>query len=141
MLLIDYGFPAREFYHPQREQGSLICHYRHRTHYDPFWWPGLSDITAHVDFSALHDEAQACGLDLLGYTSQAHFLLGCGLLEHFAAETPGGVLDRARQAQAVQQLVSEAEMGELFKVIAFGRGAGDDPPLGFSSRDRSAMLD
>jgi SAM-dependent MidA family methyltransferase len=140
MLLIDYGFPARELYHPQRDQGSLICHYRHRTHHDPFWWPGLSDITTHVDFSALNDEARASGLDLLGYTSQAHFLLGCGLLEHFAAETPDSVLERARQAQALQQLVSEAEMGELFKVIAFGRAMEGDPPIGFSARDRSATL-
>jgi SAM-dependent MidA family methyltransferase len=139
LLLIDYGFPAREFYHPQRRTGTLNCHYRHRSHADPFWWPGLCDVTAHVDFSLLLERSREIQLELLGYTSQAQFLLACGLLEQFERALPAGSLDRARSAQAVQQLVSEAEMGELFKVIAFGRGLSGAGP-GFSLRDRSAAL-
>jgi SAM-dependent MidA family methyltransferase len=140
MLIIDYGFPSREFFHPQRRAGTLNCHYRHHAHDDPFWWPGLCDITAHVDFSAVSEAALASGLELLGYTSQAHFLLGCGLAEHFSARVPDEPLARARAAQAIQQLVSEAEMGELFKVIAFGRGLDDSVQKGLAGRDRSAML-
>jgi SAM-dependent MidA family methyltransferase len=140
MLIIDYGFPCREFFHPQRRAGTLNCHYRHRAHADPFWWPGLCDITAHVDFSAVSEAALASGLELLGYTSQAHFLLGCGLAEHFSDWVPDEVLARAQAAQAIQQLVSEAEMGELFKVIAFGRGLDELATRWLAGRDRSASL-
>lgn len=139
MLLIDYGFPRAEYYHPQRSQGTLNCHYRHRSHADPLWMPGLCDITAHVDFSHVRDEARAQGLACLGYTSQANFLLACGLPEIFARLQPDDPLERARLAQAVQSLVSEAEMGELFKVIAFGRGV-TAPARGFSLRDRQSAL-
>lgn len=139
MLIIDYGFPCREYFHPQRRSGTLNCHYRHRAHDDPFWWPGLCDITAHVDFSAVSEAALGTGLDLLGYTSQAHFLLGCGLAEHFSTWVPDEPIARAWAAQAIQQLVSEAEMGELFKVIAFGRGLGESA-RGLAGRDRSAWL-
>ena len=121
LLLLDYGFPAAEYYHPQRSQGTLMCHYRHRSHADPFFVPGLQDISAHVDFSAVADAAAAGGAELLGYTSQAHFLLNCGLLDKLAALPQTRGLDQARQSQAVQTLVSEAEMGELFKVLALGR--------------------
>lgn len=140
LLIIDYGFPTREFFHPQRRSGSLNCHYRHRSHDDPFWWPGLCDITAHVDFGAVHDAARAAGLALLGYTSQAQFLLGCGLIELFSEWVPDCAVARARAAQGLQQLVSEAEMGELFKVIAFGRGLPDSAEIGLAGRDRSAAL-
>ena len=121
MLLVDYGFPAREFYHPQRSGGTLACHYRHRVHHDPLRYPGLQDITVHVDFTALARRADRAGLETLGYTSQANFLLNAGLLDGLAGMPRDGG-EYLRQSQAVQRLVSEAEMGELFKVIAFGRG-------------------
>jgi len=133
LLAIDYGFPRREYYHPQRLMGTLMCHYRHRAHADPLWLPGLNDITAHVDFTAMADAAHAAGLDVLGYTTQAHFLLNCGLLEQLGA---GHSLQRANQAQ---RLLSEAEMGELFKVLAVGRGIAE-PLLGFARGDRTARL-
>ena len=131
-LLVDYGFPARELYHPQRLMGTLMCHFRHRAHADPLWWPGLNDITAHVDFSAMAAAADEAGLDVLGYTSQAHFLLNCGLLS---------LLQEAPLAERVmaQKLVTEHEMGELFKVIGLAKGCRFDP-VGFASGDRTHRL-
>jgi SAM-dependent MidA family methyltransferase len=132
-LLIDYGFPRREYYHPQRAMGTLMCHYRHHSHAEPLWLPGLNDITAHVDFTAVADAAHGAGLDVLGYTAQAHLLLNCGLLDLVQQQhTP-------RRAGEAQRLVSEAEMGELFKVLAVGRGI-DVPLLGFSRGDRLHTL-
>ena len=119
VMLLDYGFAAPEYYHPQRNQGTLMCHYRHRSHADPFLWPGLSDITAHVDFTALARAATAEGFSLVGYTSMAAFLLNAGLLDELADLPREPESFWFAQAQAVQQLISEAEMGELFKVIAF----------------------
>ena len=119
VMLLDYGFAAPEYYHPQRDQGTLMCHYRHRSHADPFLWPGLSDITAHVDFTALARAATAAGFSLVGYTSMAAFLLNAGLLDELADLPREPESFWFAQAQAVQQLISEAEMGELFKVIAF----------------------
>lgn len=133
-LLIDYGFARREFYHPQRASGTLMCHYRHRAHTDALWLPGLNDITAHVDFTSVAEHAQETGLDVLGYTAQSHFLLNCGVLTHLAAHEHD-----PRQKQAVQRLLSEAEMGELFKVLAVGRGL-DEPLVGFVHGDRSHKL-
>ena len=132
-LLIDYGFPAREYYHPQRLMGTLMCHYRHHAHADPLWLPGLNDLTAHVDFSAVAGAAHAAGLEVLGYTSQARFLLNCGLLD--VLET-GPSHARANEAH---RLISEAEMGELFKVLAVGRGIGA-PLAGFARGDRAHTL-
>ncbi|MCM5571638.1 SAM-dependent methyltransferase [Burkholderiaceae bacterium FT117] len=139
LLLIDYGFPRPEFYHPQRARGTLICHYRHRAHDDPLWLPGLQDITAHVDFSAAHAAALAAGLQPLGYASQASFLIGCGLPELAMRIRPEAAGDWARQAAALQKLVSEAEMGELFKAIAWARGLPDEA-IGFARGDRRAAL-
>ena len=119
VMLLDYGFAEPEYYHPQRDQGTLMCHYRHRSHADPFLWPGLSDITAHVDFTALARSATAEGFSLVGYTSMAAFLLNAGLLDELADLPREPESFWFAQAQAVQQLISEAEMGELFKVIAF----------------------
>ncbi len=133
-LLIDYGLPRREFYHPQRTSGTLMCHYRHRAHTDALWLPGLNDITAHVDFTSVAEHAQDAGLEVLGYTSQNHFLLNCGLLTALAADDSD-----PRNKQAVQRLLSEAEMGELFKVLAVGRGM-DAPLIGFSNGDRTHKL-
>lgn len=142
ILLMDYGFPAREYYHPQRSRGTLMCHYRHRSHIDPFLWPGLSDITAHVDYSALVRMACARGLTPLGFLSQAGFLLNAGLLDELAALPREPDSFWFAQAQAVQMLLSEAEMGELFKVIAFAKqlDAAGTASLGFSSGNRLASV-
>lgn len=139
LLLIDYGFPRREYYHPQRSSGTLMCHYRHHAHGEPFYLPGLQDITAHVDFTAIVESGCWAGLELLGYSTQSSFLFNCGLAE-VLARTPAS--DGRRYlplAGAANKLVSPAEMGELFKVIALGRGISE-PLLGFSSGDRSATL-
>lgn len=139
LLLIDYGFPQREYYHPQRAEGTLMCHYRHHAHGDPFWLPGLNDITAHVDFTAVAEAGYEAGLAVLGYASQGQFLLNCGLAERLSDQQTGGAAAYAALASGAQKLVSPAEMGELFKVIALGRGL-DTPLLGFQRGDRSHML-
>jgi SAM-dependent MidA family methyltransferase len=136
VLLVDYGFPAREYYHAQRAMGTLMCHYRQHAHADPLWMPGLNDITAHVDFSACAQAARRHGFELLGFTSQARFLLNCGLLDRL--RVAGGATDPV-QAQAAQRLLSEAEMGELFKVMALGIG-GAVAPAAFGVGDRSDRL-
>ena len=143
-LLIDYGFPRHEYYHPQRQRGTLMCHIQHRTHDDVFLAPGLQDITAHVDFTAIAEAAQKSGLDVLGYTSQARFLLNAGLpqlLEDYAQQQLNTPDSKAcvQTYAAVQKLISEAEMGELFKVIALGRGI-NSPLSGFTRSDRSGQL-
>ncbi len=121
ILLIDYGYPQATYYHPQRKQGTLTCHYRHQVHDDPFRHVGLQDITAHVDFTALADAALAAGLKVAGYTTQAHFLLGSGLTE-LAGQTgnddPAGQLDTANQ---IRRLTLPGEMGETFKVMALSK--------------------
>ncbi|HWS73788.1 MAG TPA: SAM-dependent methyltransferase, partial [Quisquiliibacterium sp.] len=114
LLLVDYGFPAREFYHPQRRLGTLMCHYRHIAHGDPFRLPGLQDITVHVDFSAIAEAAAQGGLDLLGFTSQAALLFNLGLVEQLQRIPMEPASDYLRQTQGVKRLISEAEMGELF---------------------------
>ncbi len=137
MLIVDYGFGRNEFYHPQRNRGTMMCHYRHYAHEDPFFLPGLQDITCHVDFSTTFEAAERQGLKLLGYTTQAQFLINCGItkiLERLSAST--GYTDIAKQAQL---LLSPAEMGELFKVIALGRGLSQ-PLKGFSQGDKRRML-
>jgi SAM-dependent MidA family methyltransferase len=138
LLLLDYGFPRREFYHPQRAQGTLMCHYRHYAHGEPFYLPGLQDITVHVDFTAVIAAAHPAGLDLLGYTNQGQFLLNCGILDRLAA-VPADTPDYVRAAGAVNKLLLPHEMGELFKVIAVGRGI-DQVLLGFASGDQSRRL-
>ena len=138
-LFIDYGFPQREYYHPQRREGTLMCHYRHHAHADPFFLPGLQDITSHVDFSAVARAAQAGGLELAGYASQAQFLVNCGITEVMSrtpAEEGSRFLPLANQAN---RLMSPSEMGELFKAIAFGRGFST-PLLGFREGDRRQAL-
>jgi len=131
-LLIDYGFVAREYYHPQRAEGTLMCHIQHRSHANPLILPGLQDITAHVDFSAMASAAHEAGLDVMGYTSQARFLLNAGILEVISN------LDATAQ-RSIDKLISEAEMGELFKVLAVGRGIEFDLK-GFARSDRRHQL-
>jgi SAM-dependent MidA family methyltransferase len=139
LLVIDYGFARHEYYHPQRSEGTLMGHYRHRAHADPLLWPGLSDLTAHVDFTAVAEAAESAGLHVAGYASQAAFLLGCGILDRLArAGTPDGAA-YLRAAAAVQQLTSPAEMGELFKVLALARDDDIAWP-GFSISNRADRL-
>jgi SAM-dependent MidA family methyltransferase len=139
LLLIDYGFPQREYYHPQRAEGTLMCHYRHHAHGDPFWLPGLNDLTAHVDFTAAAEAGHDAGLDVLGYTSQAQFLLNCGLAQLLEAHQEDGAVAYATLASGAQKLISPAEMGELFKVLMLGRGIGEPLP-GFAHGDRLHAL-
>ncbi len=139
LLLIDYGFPQREYYHPQRSMGTLRCHYRHRSHGDPFYLPGLQDISTHVDFSALAQVASEAGLEVLGYANQAQFLVNCGITDVLAKEDANDVRRYAPIAAAANLLLSPAEMGELFKVLALGRGV-ESALRGFASGDRSYAL-
>jgi len=139
ILMVDYGFSASEYYHPQRHMGTLRAHYRHHALDDPFYLPGLADLTAHVDFSAVARAGTDAGLDLAGYTSQAGFLLNSRLTELLMQTPPTDVAAYLPQANAVQRLVSPAEMGELFKVIGLTKGALA-PLAGFARGDRRHTL-
>ena len=139
LLFIDYGFGAGEYYHPQRSQGTLMCHSRHHAHDDPFFLPGLQDITAHVDFTAIAERAIDSGAHLLGYTTQSHFLINCSITELLAESDPEKLRDYLPLSAQLQKLTSPAEMGELFKVMALGRGV-DDPLRGFARGDLSRLL-
>jgi len=138
-LWIDYGFPAAEYYHPQRSEGTLMCHYRHRAHGDPFSWPGLTDITAHVDFTAMAEAGERAGLSVAGFTAQAPFLIGCGMLDALAATGPPESTAYIRAAAAVQKLLAPSEMGELFKILALARSDAIAWP-GFGVADRRHRL-
>jgi len=140
-FLIDYGFTQREYYHPQRAGGTLMCHTRHRSHADPLILPGLQDITAHVDFTAMADAALAGGLDVAGYTSQARFLIEAGLPArlHAAMQAAPDPQTRARLTGPVQKLLSEAEMGELFKVLTLTRDLAPPPPAVLRGDRRGAL--
>ncbi|MBQ5948869.1 class I SAM-dependent methyltransferase [Massilia sp. ST3] len=137
-ILLDYGFPAHEYYLDQRMGGTLMCHYRHHSHPDPFYLPGLQDITAHVDFTAMALASQEAGLPVLAYMNQASFLLGAGIGELLMEHDPEDALRFLPQAKAVQKLVSPAEMGELFKVLVVGRDV--DLPDAIAAADRSHRL-
>ncbi len=132
VLLLDYGFPEAEYYHPQRHMGTVMCHQAHRSDPNPLVQVGQKDITAHVNFSALALAAQDAGLEVLGYTNQAHFLINCGLVDLMQAAT-------LPVRSAAQRLILEHEMGELFKVIALGVGALWQP-MGFGHGDRTHRL-
>ena len=135
VLLMDYGFPRRELYHPDRSGGTLRCHFRHRAHDDPLVLCGLQDITAHVDFTAL---AQASGLDVAGFATQSEFLLGCGLLDLVSHLEPGSP-EFVRLTARIKRITLPGEMGEAVKVMALTRGI-EDPLIGFSGRDHRARL-
>jgi SAM-dependent MidA family methyltransferase len=139
ILIFDYGFPRREYYHPQRTTGTLMCHHRHRAHAEVFARPGQEDITAHVDFTALAGAAVEAGLEVLGYATQAQFLVNCGITDVLGEANVENALHYAPLAAEAQRLLSPAEMGELFKVLAVGRGV-KPPLLGFSRGDRSHSL-
>ncbi|KPN72981.1 class I SAM-dependent methyltransferase [Neisseria sp. 74A18] len=121
MIFVDYGFDAAQYYHPQRHMGTFIGHYRHHTVHDPFFHVGLTDLTAHVNFTDIALAGTDAGLDLIGYTTQANFLLNLGITEMLAQTAAPDSADYIRETAAVHKLVGQHEMGELFKVIAFGR--------------------
>ncbi|MDP1766152.1 MAG: SAM-dependent methyltransferase [Methylotenera sp.] len=139
ILMIDYGFSAREYYHPQRNQGTLMCHYQHYAHVDPLINIGLQDITAHVDFSSIAHAGVNNGLVLSGFCSQAQFLMNCGILDMLSQVSPLDMARYAPLASAAQKLLSPAEMGDLFKVIAFSKNI-EEPLIGFISGDKSHTL-
>jgi len=139
MLFIDYGFGVREFYHPQRNNGTLMCHYRHYAHDDPFYLPGLQDITSHVNFTDLAECGIDAGLELLGYTSQAFFLINCGISTLMEEISPENLYEYLPLSAQFQKLTSPAEMGELFKVIAFGKNM-TAPLCGFLRGDMTRTL-
>jgi SAM-dependent MidA family methyltransferase len=140
ILLIDYGYPRREYYHAQRTSGTLMCHYRQRAHADPLRWPGLQDITAHVDFTAVAEAAVAAGLAVCGYTTQAHFLLDCGLDRLLQqAMQASDDLNYLRLAQQAKTLILPGEMGERFQCIGLSRDLDIAVP-GFRGQDLRRRL-
>jgi SAM-dependent MidA family methyltransferase len=134
VLLIDYGYPRHEYYHPQHSSGTLMCHYRQRAHDDPFLWPGLQDMTAHVDFTAVAEAALAADLEVSGYTTQAFFLLDCGLDELLQQAGPTDTTHYIQLAQQAKTLILPGEMGERFKCIALTRAMTTTVP-GFRLQD------
>jgi SAM-dependent MidA family methyltransferase len=139
LLLCDYGYPRHEYYHPQRNRGTLMCHYRHRAHDNPFLWPGLQDITTHVDFTAVANAGAGAGLDVTGYATQAGFLLDCGLDNLLKATGPADSADYIRAAQQAKQLTLPGEMGERFAFIGLARDI-DGPLPGFRMQDMRHRL-
>jgi SAM-dependent MidA family methyltransferase len=132
-FFIDYGFPESEYYHPQRSGGTVMCHHEHRADPDPLQLVGQKDITAHVNFTGIALAGQDAGLEVLGYTSQAHFLINCGLVDAMAdADLPARAM--------AHRLLAEHEMGELFKVLGFAAPGQSFDALGFVAGDRSHML-
>lgn len=127
MIWIDYGFDSKEYYHEQRDDGTLIGHHRHHTIHDPFFRVGLTDLTAHVNFSDIAEAGVSADLDLIGYTTQSNFLFNLGLLDILSARYPEyDSADYVQAAHAVQILTAPHEMGELFKVMAFGKNVDVD---------------
>ncbi len=138
ILLIDYGFSAQEYYHPQRNQGTLMCHFQHYAHDNPLIYVGLQDITAHVDFTQITLAGEAHGISLAGYVTQAQFLMNCGILDILAQHSPDSP-QFMQLAAAAQKYLSPAEMGQLFKVIAFTKNM-NEPLIGFAQGDKSHTL-
>ena len=138
ILLIDYGYPRKEYYHPQRSAGTLQCHYRHRVHNDPLTFVGLQDITAHVDFTAVAAAAINAGLQVLGFSWQSVFLLNNGLTDLMDKKSPA-TMRSIKQSQRIKQLILPSEMGELFKVLALGKNM-DINLQGFATQDMRYQL-
>jgi SAM-dependent MidA family methyltransferase len=139
LVLVDYGYGRAEYYHPQRAMGTLMCHYRHQAHPDALWFPGLQDITAFVDFTSIAEAATAAGLRLEGYTSQAQFLLSCGIDRLLAQEDPADTRRFLQLSNEAKRLMLPGEMGERFKAIGVSRGL-NKPVLGFGLRDLRSRL-
>ena len=133
ILAIDYGLAEREYYHPQRDSGTLICHYRHRAHANPFLWPGLQDISAWVDFSACARAAESVGLGVSGFTTQGQFLIEGGAAERLGEPDDSTPL---QAAQALKTLILPGEMGERFKLLLLSRDLPLGPPPGRDFRNR-----
>jgi SAM-dependent MidA family methyltransferase len=140
LVVIDYGFGQAEYYHPQRSEGTLMGHYRHRAHADPFLWPGLSDLTSHVDFTAVALAAQRAGLVVEAFVSLAGFLVGAGIADELAAIADATSPAFIREAAAVNRLTSPAEMGELFKVMIASPGGDGIVLPGIAKMDRTHRL-
>jgi SAM-dependent MidA family methyltransferase len=132
MLFVDYGHPRRVYYAPERRDGTLMCHYRHRAHADPFFWPGLQDITASVDFTALAEAGTRIGFELAGYCTQAQFLLGNGLGEALEAAQDLAEMERMRTVQEAKRLTLPDAMGERFQAMGFQRGLDFEPAFAFA---------
>ena len=139
ILFVDYGYPRREFYLPERSDGTLICHYRHRAHADVLLWPGLSDITAFVDFTALAEAGTGAGFDFVGYAPQGAFLLASGLVEIVTEAEAASDLERLNLGAEAKRLTLPGIMGERFQAIAFARGVENVLP-GLRAVDRSRRL-
>ncbi|BCG49663.1 class I SAM-dependent methyltransferase [Candidatus Profftella armatura (Diaphorina cf. continua)] len=141
ILLIDYGFPSNEYYLDQRSQGTLMCHYKHNINFDPFYLPGLQDITAHIDFTAIAKIATDNGLNLLNYTSQSGFLINsgiCNILSKFMFKNKNNIIQHLQQINGIKKLISLGEMGELFKILVLGHNI--KWPKKFLQYDRSHRL-
>lgn len=139
IIIADYGYPRQDYYHPQRINGTLLCHYRHRVHNDPFFNPGLQDITSSVNFTCLAEAAVNAGLDVCGYTTQAHFLMSCGLEEYIKQLEDGDLSNNAMLSGQIRQLTMPGAMGERFKFIALSKNL-NLPLLGFQFVDLRAKL-
>ena len=139
ILFIDYGFGASEYYHPQRSEGTLMCHYQHYAHSNPLINIGLQDITVHINFTQIALACKADGISLAGYVNQAQFLINCGILDILAQVSPSDIARYLPLSTAVQKLLSPAEMGELFKVMAFNKNH-DLPLIGFAEGDKRHTL-
>ncbi len=139
LLLVDYGYGRAEYYHPQRNMGTLLCHYRHQAHDNVLWYPGLQDITAFVDFTRVAEAAVEAGLELLGYTSQARFLVGAGIDQVMAAADPNDLPEFLKMTSDAKRLMLPGEMGERFKVIGFSRKLDKRIP-GFDAQDLRSRL-
>lgn len=139
ILLLDYGYGRREYYHPDRTEGTLMCFYQHQKHSDPFVHIGLQDMTAHVDFTSVAESAVTAGLDVSGYTTQAAFLLACGLMELANPTDPLSASETYQQAQAIKTLTLPAQMGEIIKVMGLTKHF-DQPLLGFALHNRRKDL-
>ncbi len=140
LCFIDYGFPRREYYLPERRTGTLACHYQQRVHFDPMILAGLQDITAHVDFTAIAEAAVDAGAGVICYATQAQFLLHAGLLKRLESYEFANDAQRATALGAVQKLLSPAEMGELFKVLVVGKGAAVEKLAALSAVDQCYKL-
>ena len=139
ILFIDYGYSKQEYYHPARNDGTLLCHYRHHVHADPFYYPGLQDITASVNFTDVAESAHSLGLHVSGYTNQAYFLFGCGLEKILGDIAALDTKSHTEVTQQVKKLTMPEEMGERFKVIALAKDFNQGL-IGFSIMDQRARL-
>jgi len=139
LMLVDYGYGRAEYYHPQRSMGTMMCHYRHAAHDDPLRYPGLQDITAFVDFTAIAEAASDAGMRLEGFSSQAQFLIACGIDQLLSEVDPADTRRFLTLSNEAKRLILPGEMGDRFKVIGFSRGLAA-PVKGFGARDLRSRL-